>query len=70
MVIHLLLPKLHQSSILGCGDLLLHPIVYRLIAMISYLSNVLNTVWGDAANSPWIDTVWYISKVINRAKQL
>ena len=51
MVIQRLLSKLHISSILRCGVLLLHPIVYRLIGKISYLSAVWNTVWDDATNS-------------------
>jgi hypothetical protein len=70
MVIDWLLSELHYSSILRSGDLLLYPIVYRLISMTSNLSSVLNTVWGNATNSPCIDTTWTVSKVINCPKQM
>lgn len=70
MVIALLLSKLHGSSILWCNNLLLHPICNRLISMISNLSPILHTVGGDATNSPWINTIWAVSKVINRTKQM
>lgn len=73
MVIACLGELLHESAGLGIEigrKVLLHAIRYGLVSMISYLGNILNTVWANASNTSWVDAVGPIIKVVDGPKQM